>query len=482
MEVVLLGETSREYMEKQAKIVATAAKLSRFDGNVLEIYENLTGNYEENVNFIKRVIKMGHDSIIDHDYVVFALKDVSMLVEQTIIKQRICSFTIKSRREVNFSNAGYYVPTFLDENNQVLSNEIELQNLYREHIDSLFQEYNTLIEKAIKPEDARYILPYSIYSNIVMGLDVHALKDLIIDLTKGKNSNITELKEFGNQLYEIVKTRCEYIKDKIDISKRENIDYVEEYLNNIMFDKEHILLENELIKPIENPILLSSTSSIDRTLFLNAIMRVYGCSYENALELYDVYLKKNNIYKKEIKNKLMQFIYKSQEELKSIHFSFQIPISLANLTHLTRHRTIQLLIPDFVPIKNLDYFQVPDSIRKIEYPVKDIFKRNKEIYQEFKHYGVRDEDLIYFYLNAHVFQVIANMDGKTLSHFLKLRCCNKAQWEIREIANEIRNLIVDHSQYFPQILGPTCEVEGKCYEGKESCGKVRKYTLKKNNI
>ena len=145
MEVVLLGETSRKYMEKQAKIVATAAKLSRFDGNVLEIYENLTGNYEENVNFIKRVIKMGHDSIIDHDYVVFALKDVSMLVEQTIIKQRICSFTIKSRREVNFSNAGYYVPTFLDENNQVLSNEIELQNLYREHIDSLFQEYNTLI-------------------------------------------------------------------------------------------------------------------------------------------------------------------------------------------------------------------------------------------------------------------------------------------------------------------------------------------------
>lgn len=375
MEVVLLGETSKEYMETQAKIVATAAKLSRFEGNVLEIYDNLTSNYEENVKFIKRVIKMGHNSIIDHDYVVFALKDVSMLVEQEIIKQRFCSFTVKSRREVDFSKVGYYIPKFRNEQNQELPNELELQSLYKDHMNYLFQEYSTLVKKGIDVEDARYVLPYSLHSNIVMGIDVHALSDLIINLTNGKSSNIPELKELGNKLYTIIKTRCEYIKDNIDTNKTENKDLVEDYLNNVMIDKNNILLENKLTKPIENPILLSSTSKIDETLFISAIMRVYDCSYENALVLYEAYLKGNDIHKGEIRNKLIKLIYQDKEELKNINFSFQIPISLANLTHLTRHRTIQLLIPDFVPIKNMDYYKVPNSVRKIDYPIENIFKK-----------------------------------------------------------------------------------------------------------
>ena len=62
------------------------------------------------------VLSLGHESIIDHDYLVFALEDVSPIVEQTLIKERFSSFTIKSRREVDFSNVGYVVPKFKDKN------------------------------------------------------------------------------------------------------------------------------------------------------------------------------------------------------------------------------------------------------------------------------------------------------------------------------------------------------------------------------
>ncbi|MCI6265646.1 MAG: FAD-dependent thymidylate synthase [Erysipelotrichaceae bacterium] len=477
MEVVLLGETSKEYIEKQAKIIASAGKLSRFDGDVLKIYENLTGNFEENIKFIKRVIKMGHDSITDHDYVVFALKDVSILVEQIIIEQRFSSFTIKSRREVDFSNVGYYVPDFHNQENQIVEMNQELQTIYKKHMNMLFSEYHNLTEQGIKVEDARYILPYSFHSNIIMGLDAHSLKDLIISLTKGKNSNITELRELGEKLYDIMKDRASYIQDAIDQSKQKNKDAVEEFLNQIMFDRYQWLQDEHL----DTTLLLSSTKKIDETIFISAIMKTFGYSYEKSFELYQTYLNGNEKSRKELKSKLMKLILKEQEALKNINFSFQIPISLANLTHLTRHRTVELLIPDFVPIKDLKRYKAPKSIINSGYHLEKIFEQNQELYNMFKNIGVRDEDLVYFYLSGNMLNVVANMDGKTLSHILRLRCCNKAQWEIRNIANEMRSLVTDESKYFSNILGPTCETEGICYEGKESCGKIKKLICKSNN-
>ena len=70
---------------------------------------------------------MGHDSISDHDYCVFAIKDVSPIVEQTIIEERFASFTIKSRREADFSQVGFYVPDFHDENGNILPNNEKLK-------------------------------------------------------------------------------------------------------------------------------------------------------------------------------------------------------------------------------------------------------------------------------------------------------------------------------------------------------------------
>ena len=63
-------------MEIESKIqtVSTAGRLSRFKGDVLEILDiSQDKTFESNINYIKRVTKMGHDSITDHDYLVFAI-------------------------------------------------------------------------------------------------------------------------------------------------------------------------------------------------------------------------------------------------------------------------------------------------------------------------------------------------------------------------------------------------------------------------
>ena len=62
----------KEELEKRIQKVAAAGKLSRFKGNVFEVLENCN-DYEKNLKLIKRIISMGHKSIIEHDYLVFAI-------------------------------------------------------------------------------------------------------------------------------------------------------------------------------------------------------------------------------------------------------------------------------------------------------------------------------------------------------------------------------------------------------------------------
>lgn len=465
MRVELLGNTDKEYIYNQIKVVADAGRLSRFPGSVFEICDkNFT--FGKNVDFIKRVIGMGHESITDHDYLVFALEDVSILVEQIIILERFSSFTIKSRREVDFSDAGFYMPDFHTKDGVIHPNNDFFKRIYRNYIKKLFDNYSILVNNGIPMEDARYILPQSLNSNIIMGIDAHVLKNMIISFTKGKNSNIPEFRELGEKLYNIMESRTPYLKDIIDNSKVDNIDLVEECLNN--------LVECSSYDILDKPIMLNNGDDVDEKIIVSALMRVYGCDYGTALNIYDKKIK----YDPKLCNEIMKSINSNltKDELKQVNFQFQIPISYAVLTHLKRHRTHDLLVPDFVPIKNIDNYIIPNSIKKngFDATYKELFDINSNLVTYFKEQGVRDEDLIGFYLSGNMVNVVTNMDGATLEHFLRLRTCNKAQWEIRNIANEMRNLVRDNTIYYGKILGPTCEVKGICNEGKESCGKIKK--------
>ena len=461
-------------IERKAEIVSTAGRLSRNPGtifDVLELSEQKT--LEQNLSFIKRVINMGHDSITDHDYCVFAIKNVSPVIEQTIIAERFSSFTIKSRREVDFSQVGFYTPDFHDQQGNLLDNNEQIRKEFQAHEQSLFNDYEKLVSLKVPLEDARFILPYSYYSNIIMGIDAHTLKDMIIKFTKTKYSKISEIKEFGEILYKIAQKQVPFIIDLIDKEPVKLEDSVDSYLKEKIQDKTYDILDK--------PKLLRATTEIDDTILLSAIMRRYQFDIKKASEVYKLLCED-----KDFKNNLMRKIaFESDKlELTQVNFEFQIPISFAILTHLTRHRTHHIMIPDFSPIVDLTKIKIPPKIKKICPDIyQDIFDRNIKMYEHFKNdYGIREEDLIYFTLSGNIINVITNMDGKTLEHILRLRECTKAQWETREMALEIHDEIkaLKDATYFSNILGPTCETQRFCKEGKESCGRILKLT-KGNN-
>ena len=80
------------------------------------------------------------------------------------------------------------------------------------------------------------------------------------------------------------------------------------------------------------------------------------------------------------------------------------------------------------------------------------------------------EDARFVLPNACETKIIATMNIRTLLHFFEERCCSRAQWEIRHMANMMLNICKEVAPNLFKNAGASC-VRGKCKEGIMSCGK-----------
>ena len=92
-------------------VCAASGRISTQSGTALEIFER-SHDEEKNTNLIGKVTRSGHTSTIEHMMFNLAFENVSVVVEQFMIEFRLASFTVKSRRYVDFSDCGYYMPEF----------------------------------------------------------------------------------------------------------------------------------------------------------------------------------------------------------------------------------------------------------------------------------------------------------------------------------------------------------------------------------
>jgi thymidylate synthase (FAD) len=81
------------------------------------------------------------------------------------------------------------------------------------------------------------------------------------------------------------------------------------------------------------------------------------------------------------------------------------------------------------------------------------------------------EDARYVFPNACETKIIATMNARELIHFFNHRCCNRAQWEIRQMAKEMLMQARKVAPVLFKYAGPSC-VKGPCPEGGMCCGKM----------
>lgn len=122
---------------------------------------------------------------------------------------------------------------------------------------------------------------------------------------------------------------------------------------------------------------------------------------------------------------------------------------------------------------------VPSSIarsKEASAVFHDAVEHIEEAIAQLKKLGIPNEDIRYLYPEGTNSNIIVTMNLRSWIHFIEERMCSKAQWEIRSIAKDLRDVFV---LMFPFIfsengvpkLGPKCMRLGKCPEAK-SCGYI----------
>lgn len=92
-------------------------------------------------------------------------------------------------------------------------------------------------------------------------------------------------------------------------------------------------------------------------------------------------------------------------------------------------------------------------------------------YADLLHAGIPAEDARYILPNATETKIIVTMNARTLLHFFELRCCERAQWEIRAMAVAMLGAVKPVAPVLFRHAGPGC-LAGPCPEGTMTCGKI----------
>ncbi|MFC1854985.1 FAD-dependent thymidylate synthase [Thermodesulfobacteriota bacterium] len=173
--------------------------------------------------------------------------------------------------------------------------------------------------------------------------------------------------------------------------------------------------------------------------------------------------------------------------LEHVSFTFGIDgISRVTTHQLVRHRIASFSQQSqrYVTFDGELDFITPDTIKqnKATYEkYKETFIRAHSTYKELVEMGIPKEDARYILPNGAETKIVVTMNARALLHFFELRCCVRAQKEIRDMAKEMLILVKPLSPTIFNEAGPSC-VGGPCPEGKMTCGNLKEVREEYHNL
>ena len=165
-----------------------------------------------------------------------------------------------------------------------------------------------------------------------------------------------------------------------------------------------------------------------------------------------------------------------ESPLEHVSFTFGIDgISRALSHQLVRHRLASFSQQSqrYVNGKHFHYV-VPHTIEKnpnLADAYHKYLDNAKDMYEALVSNGVPAEDARYILPNATTTNIVVTMNVRELLHFFSVRCCARAQWEIRELAWQMLTVCKQVSPILFNHAGAFCDEHGYCKEGDMSCGR-----------
>ncbi len=167
-----------------------------------------------------------------------------------------------------------------------------------------------------------------------------------------------------------------------------------------------------------------------------------------------------------------------QSPLEHVSFTFAVDGVSRALSHqLVRHRIASYSQKSqrYVDEKNFTWI-IPPSVER-DAKARQLFEEQIESIRQCYAAlceAVPQEDARYILPNACETKIVVTMNARSLLHFFRVRCCRRAQWEIRRLANLMLAEVRRVAPELFRVAGPPCVTDKICPEGEMSCGRLQR--------
>ena len=164
--------------------------------------------------FIRMLVKSGHHSVLEHAYATFRISGASRSFTHQLVRHRLCSFIQQSQRYVDESKFNYIEP-------DSIKNNPKAHSIFTDFMSKAKETYVKLNGLKIKKEDARYVLPNAVESQIVVGANFREWRN-IIDL-RGKAQAQWEIRRVAIEIFRILKNHAPNVFGDFEVDEDKEI-------------------------------------------------------------------------------------------------------------------------------------------------------------------------------------------------------------------------------------------------------------------
>lgn len=427
---------------------AAYARISRDPKAVTELRRESLEEVEKARSSNRKIIfDMGHHSVAEHSVFNFDIIGASRLAIETIERFRLCSFTEKSQRYITLDN-DFVIPEELSGTAfeprliSLVTAQAEIyESLHQALRDRLASEQpeftksksgQRLLDSWAK-EDARYVTILATTGQLGMTANARNLELMIRRLAA---SNLVELRNLARQLYEAGASVAASVLlfTEPGAYDTETLPELRSVAQGMVGDELPSAVTPDLVQ------LVHATADADTHVAASILATVLGFPFDQARRIVTQNDSKLPMLIQAALRR-MEFYDSVPREFEHASLCFDIVLSASAFAQLKRHRMATLSVQDYDPSLGLT---IPPSIEAIG--AAERFREHAQAAQDLS-LSIANESpaaAAYPLTNAHRRRVLATMNLRELYHFVRLREDTHAQWDIRLIAAQMRQLAEQH--------------------------------------
>ena len=146
--------------------------------------------------FIGKIIRSGHQSVLEHAYATFRITGVSRSFSHQLVRHRLCAFSQQSQRRVSEGDFGLIEPP-------AIAQHPEAHRVFQASVAAAKSAYRNLRQLGISKEDARFALPNATQTEIVMSANFREFRHIFSLRCDGKAQ--WEIRTVALQMLSILK-------------------------------------------------------------------------------------------------------------------------------------------------------------------------------------------------------------------------------------------------------------------------------------